>query len=213
MDFIAIDFETANYRRDSACQLAAVVVQSNQIVQSAMWMIRPEPFHFQASNIRIHGITPASVQHEPTFGGHWPEISQFLQCTADNSPGCMVAHNAGFDLGVMLGCLQAHAIDAPEMHYTCTRMIGRRAWPGRTSYSIKSLAQMLGIHFRHHDALEDAVTCAKIMLAAANEIGVGSLHEMEKKLNLSRGRAGQWGMQGPKGICVSRARQQSRSKQ
>jgi DNA polymerase III epsilon subunit-like protein len=32
MDFTAIDFETANQRRDSACQLAAVVGRGGQLV-------------------------------------------------------------------------------------------------------------------------------------------------------------------------------------
>ena len=45
-NFTAIDFETANRRRDSACQLAAVRVRDGQLDQERMWMIRPDPFFF-----------------------------------------------------------------------------------------------------------------------------------------------------------------------
>jgi len=58
MDFIAFDFETANRRSDSACQLGAIVVRGGQVVGRHQWMIRPRPFFFHPGNIRIHGIHP-----------------------------------------------------------------------------------------------------------------------------------------------------------
>ena len=75
-DFTAIDFETANKSRDSACQLAAVRVRSGVIVHEAMWMIRPQPLRFSPGNIRVHGITPNDVKNELEFGEIWNEIHQ-----------------------------------------------------------------------------------------------------------------------------------------
>lgn len=191
MDFTAIDFETASHRRDSACQLAAVIVRDGKVVDSVCWLIRPEPMRFTASNIRIHGITPEQVCGEPTFGELWPEI-------ADKLVGdCLVAHNASFDLGVLLACLQAHGHPVPEMQFTCTRAIARKTWPGRRSYGLKPLADWLGVRFRHHDALEDSLACSKVLLAARLAKQASTLESLEQSLGLTRGVAGNWGFRGP----------------
>ena len=196
MDFTAIDFETATGRRDSACQLAAVVVRGGKIVDTAMWMIRPQPCYFSPSNIQIHGITPQQVRDEPVFGERWPEISEKLGGVDGIGRECLVAHNASFDLGVLLACLQTHAQPIPELQFTCTRAIARRTWPGRRGYGLKPLANWLGIRFRHHDALEDSIACAQVLLAAGIDRQADSLSSLESNLRLTRGTAGPWGYKG-----------------
>ena len=190
-DFTAIDFETASRRSDSACQLAAVVVRGGEIVDEKMWMIRPEPLYFSPTNIRIHGIRPQDVRHEPNFGELWSDIEPFLV------NDCLIAHNAAFDLGVLLGCFQKHRVTVPELEYSCTRLIARRTWPGRRRYGLKPLANWLGVEFRHHDALEDSIACAKILLAAGIDKQAGDLAQLEKKLRIARGTAGSWGISRP----------------
>lgn len=204
MDFIAIDFETANRRRDSACQLAAVVVRSGKIVDTQMWMIRPEPFYFSPANIGVHGITPAKVEREPTFGDSWPTIDGFLKQHGSGGYDCIIAHNASFDIGVLLGSMDSHGIGHPELTYSCTRLIARQTWPGRPRYGLKPLAEWLGIQFRHHDALEDSVACAKILIAAGIQRGVTTLEELESTLKISRGTVGPEGKQGPASLRRAR---------
>ena len=191
-DFTAIDFETASRRSDSACQLGAVKVREGKIVDSAMWMIRPEPLYFSPKNIQIHGIRPEQVRDEPTFGDRWNEIHDYFE------DDCLVAHNASFDLGVLLSCLRKSRQSIPEFHYTCTRAIARRTWPQRRRYGLKPLSQWLGTEFRHHDALEDSIACTKILIAAGIAKKATSLPDLESRLRLSRGRAGDWGMKGPR---------------
>lgn len=187
-DFTAIDFETASRRPDSACQLAAVTVRDGRIVDQAAWLIRPEPLVFSRINVQIHGITPERVKTAPNFGQCWPEIAARL------GDDCLVAHNAGFDIGVLLACLRSHGQTIPELQFTCTRAVARRTWPHRHRYGLQPLADWLGIRFRHHDALEDAVACAKILLAAGIDQGAVSLEDLEKRLRLQRGRAGAGGI-------------------
>ena len=187
-NFTAIDFETANKRSDSACQLAAVVVRDGQVVDRNMWMIRPEPFFFSAINIGIHGIRPEAVEEEPNFGQLWDQIAPYL---VDD---CIVAHNAPFDIGVLISCLNRHHCDVPALQFTCTRLIASQAWPDRRRYGLKALASWLGVEFRHHDALEDSVACAKVLLAAGIARGAKSLEDLETKLQLKRGAAGDWGV-------------------
>lgn len=205
MDFTAIDFETANQRRDSACQLAAVVVRGGQIVERQMWMIRPRPFYFSPRNIDVHGIRPEKVAHEPEFGELWAMMAPFLQAN------CLVAHNAPFDIGVLTSCVQSHRKILPDLQFTCTRLIARAAWPGRSSYGLKAVANWLGIQFRHHDALEDSVACARILLAAAATTAVTTLPQLESKLKLTRGMVNQDGYQGAKKITRLRREKPSLS--
>ena len=192
-DFTAIDFETASRRGDSACQLAAVRVRGGKIVDHAMWLIRPDPFHFSRSNIQIHGITPQQVRDCPVFGDLWPEIADQI------GDDCLVAHNAGFDIGVLLKCLERHRCDVPELQFTCTRAVARRCWPHLRRFGLKPLAEWLGIRFRHHDALQDSFACAKILLAAGIDQEATSLGDLESRLKLHRGTAGAWGYRGPAG--------------
>lgn len=204
MDFTAIDFETANRDRHSACQLAVVKVRGGQIVDRQCWLIRPRPFYFSPFNIEVHGIEPGAVEHEPEFGECWSRIAPYL--TAEREDRCLIAHNAPFDIGVLAACLQHHQLPVPEMEFSCTRLIARRTWPDRPAYGLKPLASWLGIEFRHHDALEDSIACASLLLAAAQQVGATSIQELEKKLSICRGTVGAYGYQGAKQI-VSRARE------
>jgi DNA polymerase III subunit epsilon len=199
MDFTAIDFETANYQRHSACQLAAVKVRDGQIVDQQCWWIRPRPFYFSPMNIRVHGIEPERVADEPEFGQCWSMIHRYLR------DECLIAHNAPFDIGVLIACLQFHGLPVPELDFSCTRLVARSAWAGRPGYGLKPLADWLGITFRHHDALEDSTACAKVLLAAADTVGASAMEELEEKLLLRRGAAGQWGVR-----AASRIRRRTR---
>lgn len=192
MEFTAIDFETANERSDSACQLGALVVRGGDIVRRHCWLIRPPSMRFSPRNIGIHGITPDQVRDESDFGELWESISEVL------GGQVLVAHNARFDIGVLRACMARYALGTADLQFSCTRAIGSCAWPGQGSYALKAIANRLGFTFNHHDALEDAIVCAKIMLAAAEDHGATSLEALEKQLRITRGRAGAWGCGGPR---------------
>ncbi len=133
MDFVAIDFETANSRADSACQLAAVRVERGEIVDHRKWMIKPKRNYFAPRNISIHGIRPEHVTGAPNMEQLWPEFQQFIDGHV------LVAHNAAFDIGVLVASLASHDIACPFLEFSCTRAIARRAWPGRSRYGLKPL--------------------------------------------------------------------------
>lgn len=182
MDFVALDFETANSRSDSACQLALVVVRDSEIVDEHCWLIRPPRLYFSPRNISIHGIRPDHVARAPTMQQLWPQLEPLLDGQV------LVAHNAGFDIGVLVASLAAFDIACPMLEFSCTRAIARRAWPGRSRYGLKPLGTWLGIDFKHHDALEDSRCCAHIALAAAGATAYATFAEFEQALRLSRGR-------------------------
>ena len=51
--FVALDFETANYSRDSACSLAIIRVESLKVVSRTYRLIKPPSSHFMFTD--IHG--------------------------------------------------------------------------------------------------------------------------------------------------------------
>lgn len=181
MDVVAIDFETANNRADSACQLAAVVVRDSQIVSEHSWLIRPPRMYFSPRNIAIHGIRPEDVRQAPTMEQVWDELGPIFDGQI------LVAHNARFDIGVLVASLSACDVACPALQFTCTRLLARAAWPGRSGYGLKPLGDWLGVQFQHHDALEDARCCAQIALSVEQLHTPGDLSQLEAQLQVTRG--------------------------
>lgn len=179
MDFVALDFETANEKRSSPCAVGVVVVNGGQLVESRSWLIDPPGRRFSRFNVAIHGITPEDVEGELRFDELWPTLSSYLLGNT------VLAHNAVFDMHVLKGTLDYYGIACPDLDYACSLGIARRTWPGLASYSLGSLADFLAIRFRHHDAAEDAEACAKVALHACLEMGSGSLRELMELLSLN----------------------------
>ncbi len=160
MDFIAIDFETANASRDSACSLGMVKVVNNQVVGEWYELIRPPIMHFDYRNIMIHGITPEDVKDSQNFGALWPVIQDFV----GDFP--LIAHNAAFDFSVLRYCLDTYQLEYPELNYFCTVIAAKVTWPHLTHHDLHTVSRSLNFKFKHHNALEDARACANILISA-----------------------------------------------
>ena len=161
MNFLALDFETANARRDSICEVGLAVVAGGRVVDVQSWRVRPEPNTFDWRHTRIHGIDARAVAAAPTFAEWWAGAGgQFEGAN-------LVAHNASFDLSVLRHGLKQGQLSLPRLRYVCSVQVARRAWPGRASYSLGKLAPWLGIALQHHAAGSDAAAPAHLILRAA----------------------------------------------
>lgn len=156
--FAAIDFETADYDRDTACAVGLVRVERGRIVRREKHLIRPPTRYF--SFAYVHGITWSMVARKPTFRDLWPQIKSAL-----DGVDFVAAHNASFDRSVLEACCEASRIRPPAMDFVCTMRLARRAWNVRPT-TLPDVCRRLGIRLRHHDPLSDAEACAKIVLAA-----------------------------------------------
>lgn len=67
MDFTAIDFETANPARASACAAGVAKVRAGGVVERAVWLMRPPAGFddFSSYQVGIHGISAAAVAGRP----------------------------------------------------------------------------------------------------------------------------------------------------
>ncbi len=180
MKFTAIDFETANSSRSSACAVGLSLVEDGKIVARVHQLIRPNPLYFDPVNVSIHGITEADVADAPSFAELWPHLVQKVQ-------GPLVAHNASFDMSVLRHVLDESGIPYPAADYFCTCVIAKLTWPEHPTYRLNDLARALDIRFRHHDAAEDARACALIALSACKIHRVRSLYDLQDVCGLRVG--------------------------
>lgn len=159
--FTAIDFETADYGRDSACAVGAVVVRDERIVSRYYQLIRPPRADFVFTY--IHGLTWDDVRLSPSFRDIWPAFRALLEET-----DFLVAHNASFDRGVLHGCCQAAGLRPPRRKFLCTVALARDAWK-LPSARLPAVCAHLGIPLEHHNALSDAEACARIAIQALRQ--------------------------------------------
>lgn len=160
-DFVVIDFETANSKPDSVCQIGIAVVENNSIAEGVSFLIRPPYDNF--SNSKIHGITLNKVKSAPNFSQLWSEISKYF------SGRTIAAYNLPFDLSCLLATLERYEIEKPtfeafdvlaNVRY-CARC-GDAKLSNISSFKLVNVARALGFSHDAHEALSDATVTAKI---------------------------------------------------
>lgn len=186
VSFTAIDFETANGSAASACSVGLVKVADGVVVAEQSWLLRPPLGHdeFWESNIRVHGIRPSEVLDAPT----WADIAADVAAFTGND--WLVAHNAGFDMGVLRALHDVFGLPLPNHSTLCSLQIARRTYH-LDSYRLPVAAMAAGFEdFSHHDALDDARACAAIMVHAANRHEADSLARLAEITRVKPGALG-----------------------
>lgn len=181
MDFVAIDFETANADPASACSVGIVTIKNNIVVDEYYSLIKPRKMAFDSSNIQVNGITPAMVENAESFPDVWAEMAKRLDGQT------VAAHYAAFDIKVLKASLDDYHLSYPAIRYVCSWLIGKAVWPDLVSYRLDVLAKRIGLQFTHHNALEDARACAMVLLQECEDARIISLDEMAKKYKFSIG--------------------------
>ena len=174
LNFTAIDFETANGSPASPCAVGLTKVREGRIVDELALMFKPPWPHdwFAAGNVAVHGITPEMVQDAPGFQDALPELLLFAE------EDILLAHNAGFDMNVLVKTASHITFDLPNFRYACSLVMARKTYD-LDSYRLPSVAYAAGHEeFSHHDALADADACARIVINMAKRHGANSVDEL-----------------------------------
>jgi DNA polymerase-3 subunit epsilon len=179
MNFVAIDFETANKNRYSACSLGMIVVENRQIIDTKYWLIKPPEMYFDPFNVSLHGITEKDIYNKPEFKDLWFEIKEYF------NNKIVFAHNASFDIYVLRDLLDYYKIDHPKIKFACTVNLSQKIW-NLKDYKLETVANHLNYKFNHHNALEDAKVCAEIVLQGCSNINVSSIEELLKQLKIRK---------------------------
>jgi DNA polymerase III epsilon subunit family exonuclease len=110
----------------------------------------------------VHGLGDDDVEGAPSF----PELAPALLALARDA--IIVAHNAPFDLSFLRSELALCGLEAGWFRAIDTRAAAKSAFPALRSYRLGDLATELGIdRGSAHRALDDARTCAHLLLACA----------------------------------------------
>ena len=155
-DFIAIDFETANKNRISACAIGLVFIKDFKIVFSKKHYIKPpKGEEFSSFHSNIHKIYEQDVEHSFTFEELWE--NEFSKYFNDN---LVVFHNASMDLSILKNLFEHFLISNFDIDYVDTMQLAEKSGNPK---KLTELAEKFGIEIEnHHDPISDAKACAMI---------------------------------------------------
>ncbi|MFE3261428.1 exonuclease domain-containing protein [Nocardia sp. NPDC059091] len=122
-NYTAIDFETANSYRGSPCAVGLVRVRDGIVVDERSSLIRPPEGvdYFDTFNTALHHISEEAVADSPRWEEILPALIDYI------GDDVIVAHNAGFDIGVIRYACAVDQIDWPGLRFLCTMVLSRRA--------------------------------------------------------------------------------------
>jgi len=160
LDFMAIDFETANGEQGSVCAVGVAQVRGGVIASAESWLIRP-PTGDRFTNTHIHGIRFDDVHDAPTWAASLERIDR---AAAGRS---LVAYNSRFDEGVYLAASRLAGVAASRHDWRDAYALARSRLR-LSSYRLPAVVEHLGLDaFAHHEAGADAVACAQLTIALA----------------------------------------------
>jgi DNA polymerase-3 subunit epsilon len=151
--FVSIDFETANYGRNTACAVGIIKVKDQVIIQKFFSLIQPPGNSYSENCINVHGISPVNTEHAPNFYELYPLIKNFIDGEH------LVCHNASFDIDVLRKCMVHYAIDPDDLSFDYSdtmKLFGGKA--------LDVCCKEFGICLNHHDALSDAEAAACLFM-------------------------------------------------
>lgn len=170
LDYVTIDFETANTYRNSACSVGLVRFSDGRECGSVSSLIRPARMYFIPEWTRdIHHISYDDVRGKPQFPEVWETLVMPFLAEKPGTP--LVAHNAQFDMSVIAACCAYYGMPIPDIRYFDSLKVARKTWPEYECHRLTSLGECFGISYSAHDALDDARTCGKVVALAAEKWG------------------------------------------
>lgn len=165
MEFVVIDFETANASFASICQVGIATFRDGEPVELWSSLVNPED-EFSPVNISIHGIKPSDVIDSPKWDEILPEIKKRIESKIT------VSHTA-FDRVAFQKACEKYDEPVCECRWLNSARVVRRVWKefSRSGYGLGNVAQYLDISYQAHDALEDARCAGIVLLRAMQEAG------------------------------------------
>ena len=185
LDYIAFDFETANYYKNSACSIGLVRFINGKETDSVYSLIHPAKMYFIPEwTQEIHHISYDDVRDKPYFPEVWDTI---VMPFINKTPGIpLVAHNGKiFDIPVIQNCCDYFGMEVPELTYFDSLLVARKTWPEFESFRLTDLGNRFNINYTAHDALEDSRTCGLVVNLAAKHWNVNSVDELVAKCGIS----------------------------
>lgn len=173
MKICAIDFETANNSRASACSLAVIEYIDGEIIEH-YWLIKPHCTCSEFIFTYIHGLTYEDVEFEKEFNEIYDEVRNILEGSL------VLAHNNVFDVGVLRALCTLYKLPQITFISIDTVEISRKIFRNLKNHKLNTVAEHLGIELNHHNALSDAMACLQIFIFVMDYYHLDELEVIEK---------------------------------
>lgn len=158
-NFVAIDFETAMGKRNTACQVGIVMVKDGVIAHEWSTLIKPPGNKYGWAQTKVHGLSAKDTKNAPTFKEIYPQIKRRIKGHT------IVAHNVAFDKSVLKATMEDNGFDYNELElegkWQCTLKKFKKIY---SSAKLNECCEKHGIELDHHDALSDARAAAKLYM-------------------------------------------------
>lgn len=166
MNFVAIDVETANQDNSSICQIGLATFKNGVVVDTWESLVDPETY-FSYTNIGIHGITKDKVMGAPKFYQLYDELKHMME-------NKFAVHHMPFDRVAINNVSSKYGLEHINTHWLDSAKVVRRTWTqfSKRGYGLANISNHLGIRFKHHDALEDAIAAGKVAVEACRNKGM-----------------------------------------
>lgn len=163
--FVAVDIETTglSFEMDDVIEIGAVKLVNGKIVDRFTSFIKPNGT-LSAEITNLTGITDKMLSDAPTIQEVLPEFIKFI------GDGVFVAHNAQFDSGfIRRECRKLGINFYNKILDTLT--LAQIIYSDLKNHRLDTVAKKLNINMgSHHRAVDDANTCAAILMEMLNEI-------------------------------------------
>lgn len=157
MNFVSLDFETANSKKGSACSIGmALHDEDGDVLDTYYSLICPFVKEFSGAMTAIHGLSPRDCVLSPTFKDLEKDIVSFID---DN---LVVAHNAAFDMRILKECYEVYGLPLPRINYADSIKAAYRINIAFEDYKLTTLSRTLNLPYNAHVAIDDAINCGKI---------------------------------------------------
>ena len=181
MNFIAIDFETANRVRSSICSFGLAIVENGKLVGTEHFLINPTPDYYDSFNTYLHGIADKHTHDKRTFKQQWKDLKKYFHNQT------VIAHNASFDCSVLRFTLDNSKLEYPDLNYHCTYRLAQETLK-LAGYKLNEVSNHFNIKLKHHNAESDAKASALIALKLCEKFKANSLEELSTSLGFKVGK-------------------------
>ena len=152
----AIDFELMTAEHTSVCAVGIACIDNGVMTHKFHSLVKPIPDDRDSNNAWLHGITPEMVENAPTFQEIYPIIKHLIDGRT------LVCHKASTEVYALAKIREV--LNIPPLDFT-----GFIDTFEATSTSLEKACVMAGIPVgEHHDALADAIACAKLCMKIHN---------------------------------------------
>lgn len=202
---LAIDFETANGHRTSACSVGMALFdyETEQLIERRHQLINPKD-EFAYWNVAVHGITEQDVADAPTFAEVMPVMNEIIKAAS-----IVVVHNAPFDIDVLVKSANHAGVSFDPFSFCCTLALSRQLMPELKNHKLNTVAAAFHLgDFQHHKADADAEICGRIFLKFAKAMEAKTADDIEQMSGVAIGKADPTGAQ----LCHAKGRTHIRQK-